>query len=232
MQHCSGFAKILHMTDQELKDLVASIAVAQQRNEAQFARTDERFARTEAQMAETDAKIERIFARADERLARLDEQMAKTDAQLAKNDAKLDRLSAKYGGVSDNMGASAEDFFIDSLLESRQIGEIHFDQVLERVVGGRPGAQQEYDIVLLNGDSAAIVEVKYKVHPKALQQLDQQVALFKTHFPEFAHMKLYAGVAGFSVPAEVAQGAHEKGYFVLKRLGEACTLDAQAMRAH
>lgn len=187
------------MTDQELKDLVASLAIKSDRLDSQQVKTDA--------------------------------QLAKTDAQLAKTDAKLDRLAAMYGGISDNQGAAAEEFFFNSLNESKQIGPIHFDSVLEKVYGGKMGEQQDYDLVLLNGDAAAIVEVKYKVHPSALVQLQKQMALFKQHFPEHKDMKLYGGIAGFSVPDEVVHLAHEQGFFVLKRQGESFAVDAQRMKA-
>ena len=196
------------MTDQELKDLVASLAVGQ--------------AKTDAQLANTDAKLDRLTSS----LASWFDIGAST-----KTDAKLDRLAAMYGGVSDNQGAAAEEFFFNSLSASKQIGSIHFDDVQSKVYGGRIGAQQEYDLVLLNGDSAAIVEVKYKVHPSSLAQLQKQLALFKVHFPEHKNMKLYGGVAGFSVPDEVTEQAHAQGYFVLKRLGETFAVDAQGMKA-
>ena len=180
------------MTGQELKDLVASLAV----------------------------KSDRLTAA-----------QTKTDEQLIKTDAKLNRLAAMYGGISDNQGSAAEEFFFNSLNASKQIGPIRFDAVLEKVYGGKMGAQQEYDLVLLNGDAAAIVEVKYKVHPGSLAQLQKQMGLFKQHFPEHQHMKLYGGIAGFSVPDEVVQLAHEQGFFVLKRQGESFAVDAGEMKA-
>jgi hypothetical protein len=180
------------MTDQELKDLVASLAVGQ---------------------------------------AKSDEKMAELTAAQTKSESKLDRLSAMYGGISDNQGSAAEEFFFNSLNESKQIGQIRFGTVSEKVYGGKIGQQQEYDLVLLNGDAAAIVEVKYKVHPSALDQLHKQLVLFKEHFPEYSGMKLYGGVAGFSVPDEVVQQAHENGFFVLKRQGESFAVDADVMKA-
>lgn len=194
------------MTDQELKDLVASLAVGQ-------AKSDEKI----AALADSSAKV--------------DAQQAKTDAQLAKTDAKLNRLAVMYGGVSENQGDVAEEFFYNSLSQSKQIGDIHFDDVQQKVYGGRIGKQQEYDLVLLNGDSAAIVEVKYKVHPSSLEQLQKQLSLFKIHFPEHKHMKLYGGVAGFSIPQEIVEEAHANGYFVLRQHGQTMAVDAQRMKA-
>ena len=48
------------MTDEELKALVASLAVAQRETEAQMAKTDAQMAKTDAQMAKTDVKIDRL----------------------------------------------------------------------------------------------------------------------------------------------------------------------------
>lgn len=187
--------------------------------------------RTHIDFAMTDQELKDIVASLAVGQAKTDAQLAKTDAQLAKTDAKLDRLASLYGGVADNQGSAAEEFFFNSLSQAKQIGPIHFDEVLSKVYGGKIGAQQEYDLVLLNGDCAAIVEVKYKVHPAALEQLHKQLSLFKVHFPEHQHMKLYGGVAGFSVPDEVTEQAHASGYFVLKRQGESFAVDAQRMKA-
>ncbi len=206
------------MTDQDLKNFLANIAAE---NAAGFAALRASQEKTDAQLAKTDAQ-----------LAKTDAQLAKTDAQLAKTDAKLDRLATMYGGVSDNMGSAAQEYFFNSLDDSKAIGPLHFDQVLPKVFGGKMGAQQEYDLVLHNGDSAAIVEVKYKVHPSSLAQLTQQMGLFKQHFPEHAGMKLYGGVAGFHVSDEVTQQAHAQGFFVLKRCGDTFAMDATAMRAY
>jgi len=71
------------MTDNELKELVAGLAVAQAKTEAQSIKTEAQFARTEAQMARTDKKLERIGIR--------------------------------MGSISDNNGATAEDYFFNSL---------------------------------------------------------------------------------------------------------------------
>jgi hypothetical protein len=233
------------MTDQELKDLVASLAVAQAKteaenakskavNEAGFAALREVQAKTDAgfaAMREAQAKTEAGFAAMREAQARADALRAKNDVQYDKTDAKLDRLAKLYGGVADNLGSSAEEYFYNSLAETKQIGDIHFDNIYERVKGGDPSNQLEYDIVLVNGNCAALVEVKYKVHATALTQVERQLNQFKTHFPKYAGMKLYGGVAGFSVPDEVVQAAHDKGYFVLKRTGDAFAVDTQGMRA-
>lgn len=171
----------------------------------------------------------------DERLKTLaafvEQNSADMKAASAAADARFDKLAAKYGGISDNLGSAAEEFFINSLEDHPVVGGIRFDQVHPRVFGGKMGKQTEYDIVLVNGASAAIIEVKYKVHPSALDQLEAQLSKYKEHFPEHKDFALYAGIAGMSIPDEVVAQAKARGLFVLKCKGEVMEADVAGMRA-
>jgi hypothetical protein len=179
----------------------------------------------------TDPELTALFATVAINQAKTDAQLAKTDAQLAATDAQLRKLSAMYGGLSDNLGAAAEEFFCNSLSAQPRVGGITFDHVYAKVKGGKMGHQSEYDLILVNGVSAAIVEVKHKVHPKSLDQLETQLARYKEHFPEHQSFTLYGGIAGMSIPDEVVLQAKARGFFVLKCKGEIIESDAQGMRA-
>ena len=48
------------MTDDELRELVASLALAQVKTDAQLAKTDAQLAKTDAQLAKTDAKLNKL----------------------------------------------------------------------------------------------------------------------------------------------------------------------------
>ncbi len=48
------------MTDDELRDLVAALAVSQAKTDAQLAKTDAQLAKTDAQLAKTDAKLNKL----------------------------------------------------------------------------------------------------------------------------------------------------------------------------
>ena len=226
------------MTDQELKDLIASLAIKSDRLDAAQARTD-------AQMAETDRKLNKLSelygggsdrfdaaqARTDTRMAETYAQMARTDAQMAETDRKLNKLSELYGGVSDNQGSAAEEFFFNTLNAKPVIGNITYDRVTPNLVASKPGSRFEFDIVLVNGSSVAVIEVKHKAHLSSLDQLEKQLQRYRESFPEHANYKLYGGVAGLSVPQDTIDEAHKRGLFVLKQQGDAFAVDASAMRA-
>jgi hypothetical protein len=187
------------MTDQELRELVASLAVKSDR--------------LDAQQAKTDAQI------------------ANTNAQIAKTDEKLNRLSELYGGVSSNQGSAAEEFFFNTLNENPVVGGIKFDRVTPNVMPARKSKHAEFDIVMVNGSSVAVVEVKYKVHPSDIDKVAKNLKRYREFYPEHKNYALYGGIAGFSVPADAVKAAKEQGLFVLKRVGQVVKTDAKEMRA-
>ena len=184
------------MTDQELKDLVAGLALAQQK-------TDEQLAKTDAQLAKTDA------------------QLAKTDAQLAKTGAKLDKLARMYGGVANNQGAVAEEFYFNSLKHNPVLRGIHFDSVYKNLTNNSRGIEDEYDILLLNGRDVFIIEVKYKARADDVTTLIQKKAAnFRPLFPAYQDHTLHLGLASFHMDDEVKRSALSQGVTLLQRKGD------------
>ena len=186
------------MTDQELKDLVGSLAVSQ-------ARTDEKF----ADLAATQKIMQ---------------------AEVAETSRVIKEVGRRMGAMASNQGDVAEEFFFNSLGDKPVVGGISFDSVTKNRSVRKDGKNAEFDIVLENGASMAVVEVKYKVHSNDLQQVISQMKRYREFYPAHKNHKLYGGIAGFSIPEEVVQEAHEQGLFVLKRKGEVLEMDAQAMR--
>ena len=205
------------MTDQELKDLVASLAVAQRKTDEQLAKTDAQLAKTDAQLAKTDAQL----AKTDAQLAKTDAQLAKTDAQLTKTVATVDKLAKMYGGVANNQGAVAEEFYFNSLKDHLVLQGIHFDFIDKNLTRKRDGIQDEYDILLLNGQDVFIIEVKYKAHPDNLKTLiGKKAANFKKLFPAYKDHKMHLGLASFHLDDETIHAALEQGVTVLQRKGD------------
>jgi multidrug efflux pump subunit AcrA (membrane-fusion protein) len=212
------------MTDDELRELVASLAVtqastaqkldqlaeAQARTDAQLAKTDEQLAKTDAQLAKTDAQ-----------LAKTDAQLAKTDAQLAKTDAKLDKLAEMYGGVGNNQGKVAEEFYFNSLKFKPELNGIKFDFIEKNVTRSKGNLEEEYDLLLVNGEELYIVEVKYRLHPKDIERLvGRKVKHFMRLFPEYRNYRIHLALATFSVEDDVKQMALELGITLLQRRGQ------------
>ena len=86
-------------------------------------------------------------------------------------------------------------------------------------------SQEEYDIVMTNGDAIGIVEVKYKAHEKDLKKLERKMRNFKKLFPVYENYKLYGAIASFHIYPEAKAAALNQGFFVLQRSGKVMQTD-------
>ncbi len=189
------------MTDNELKALVASLAIGQKEINKQQLKTDQQLQKT------------------DEQLQKTDEQLQKTDAQLQKTDKKLDKIAKILGGISTNQGDITEDFFYNSLILDNRLGQLKFDDVTKNMAKHRGKIQEEYDLFLTNGDAVAIIEVKYKAHFHDIHKLERKFNNFKKLFPIYNDYKLYGAMASFYFNQETKEELLKQGYFVLERSG-------------
>lgn len=177
------------MTDDELKALFASLAIAQ--------------------------------CELTEQQKRTDIQLAKTDAQLAKTSQKLDRLGELVGNISNNQGDIAEEFFFRSFIKNPRLGTIKFDSVSRNLNNQIGNLQEEYDLVLINGDSLAVIEVKAKAHINDLEKMiSRKMANFPKLFKIYKDYHIYAGIATLVTNETLIEKAKELGLFLLTQQGE------------
>jgi len=197
------------MTDDELKALVAGMAAAQDWTDALMKlnaiaqkATDEQMKRTYEQM-----KLNAIAQKA-------------TDEQMKRTDEKLERIGISLANIGQNQGDVAEEFFFNSLANDTHLGNIHFDDVEKNGHKRRGKTEEEYDIIMTNGNAIGIVGVKYKAHTNDLDKLDRKMRNFKQLFPWFKDYKQYGAIASFHINDDAKKEALSRGYFVLQRSGD------------
>lgn len=188
------------MTDDELKELVGSLAVG-------------------------NRELREAQKKTDEQMKRTDEQMKRTDEQMKRTDEKLNSIGVQLGNMSKNQGDVAEEFFFNSLVKDNHLGEIHFDDITMNMQKHRGDIQEEYDLVMTNGEAVGIIEVKYKVHEKDLDKLERKMRHFKKLFPIYNAYKLYGAIASFHINDDAKREALERGFFVLQRSGDVVHTD-------
>ena len=189
------------MTDQELRDLVASLAVKSDRIDAQQAANAVQLAANSVQMAATERLV-------------------------AETSRKVDKVSTLLGNIGQNQGAVAEEFFFNSLEAKPVLGGVRYDEVIDNVKGFNGKLRGEYDVVMVNGKSVALVEVKYAVHPDDIAKTIKGISSYKTVFPHHKDFDVYGAIAGFKISKEVAESAKAQGLIVLTRVGDVMEIDA------
>ena len=142
-----------------------------------------------------------------------------TDRKFQETDRKLEKLGELLGNIGRNQSDVAEEFFFNSLANDTHLGSIHFDDISKNDYKLRGKIQEEYDIVMTNGDAIGIVEVKYKAHENDLKKLERKMRNFKKLFPIYEAYKLYGAIASFHINDDAKEAALNQGFFVLQRSG-------------
>jgi len=180
------------MTDQELKDLVASFA--EDRKEAA-------------------ARIKEID-------------------RLMKENAR------QIGGISNSNGEFAEEFFYNSLKETMTFAGVHFEYISDKFarqkkMPDKTEVRAQFDIVMHNGDSIALIEAKYKADEDDVKELvEKKIPKFRFLYPEFANYKIYLGIGSLVLKDRVVQEAKKLGVGLMKQRGDAVEYKTDWVRVY
>ena len=219
------------MSDEEFKEIMKKLVIetemAKKSAQIQYEKTQKQMAETDRQLKETDKQLKEYFRETDKQLKETDKQLKETDRHLKETDEQVKRTSKKVEeltkdifGISKSNGLVAEDFFYDNLKEHKKLGNIKFDYVEKNIKARIKDLEGQYDIVLYNGDSIGLVEVKYKAKLDHIDKLkNKQIESFKQLFPQYKDYKFYGVIAGLAIAKEVENRALKNGLFVLKQSG-------------
>jgi len=179
------------------------------------------------------AEHEKEMAQSRERHKEIDKLQKETAEQMKKTDEKLDRLAKNVGGINDNIGHHAEQYFQNVFDNSLSFGGQKYDYMRPNLKYGRKGVSAEFDIVLVNGESVAVIEAKSRIHPKFIKELaEEKVAQFRKYYPEYKNYKLYLGAAGFSFDGSVIEEAKKYGIGVVRQVGESLEITDKDLKCY
>ena len=184
------------MTDQELRDLVASLAVESKK-------TDEGIKELRLSQEETAKQIQ------------------ETNKQMKETDRKLKSVGIQLGNIGKNQGDVAEEFFINSISSTLEIGGVQYDELNKNMSKQTKNFQGEFDIVLINGKELLIIETKYKAHPNDLSDLiNKQHKNFKNLYPQYNNYTQHLALASFYISDDIKKEALSNNVMILQRKGD------------
>ena len=157
--------------------------------------------------------------------------------QMAETDKKFAKIHKELGGIGENNGLVAEEIVFHSLAKNKTFAGITFDTVDHGTVRSRKlpdgkDVKGEYDVLLYNGTSVAIIEVKHRVGQEALMRLiEVQLPRFRQIFPEYKDCKMYLGLGGMSFEKDIAEEAQSLGIATLTLSGDAVEINDKNVKA-
>ncbi|GMO11671.1 MAG: hypothetical protein Ta2A_20650 [Treponemataceae bacterium] len=210
---------------------------------AEFAEIRKSQRKTDERLRETGAKIAEFVAaskKTDAMIAKLAVKTKKTDAMIAglaveskKTDTEIKKVSKLFGKHGKSPELIAEHYFTNALTKKMTFAGMTFDTIARNVNLCRGKLQDEFDIVMYNGSSVALIEAKYKAHENDLTKLvTSKVQNFRILFPHYANYKIYLGLASMAFYDDLIKQAKELGVGILKQHGKTIEFSTETVRAY
>jgi len=134
---------------------------------------------------------------------------------------RMKKLEELTGSLANNQGSFAEEYFFNSFEDGKQnfFGE-EFDEIDKSVKGIEKGFKDEYDILLINGKSIGIIEIKFKAHENDIPKVLRKAETFRENFPKYKNHGVYLGLASMSFYPELEQECINQGIAIIKQVGD------------
>ncbi|KAK3605149.1 hypothetical protein CHS0354_000818 [Potamilus streckersoni] len=225
------------MSDQELKHIVASLAISIKEVSVEHKKTEKLIKELSVSQKKTDEQIKELFAsqkKTDEQIKELFASQKKTDEQIKElfasqkeTDAQIKELSASQKktestlkGLGFNVGMAVEEYFYNSLDLTKKVANIQFDDCQKNLHGFNRELklQDEFDITMANTTKGLLVECKHHVVKEDVVKLrESKVKNLKILYPDFKDLEMYLAVAGASFDLDAKQEAKQSGIIILKQ---------------
>ena len=173
------------MSDQELKDLVASLAVAQQE--------------TAKQMKQTNQEL----------MERMAASRAEVDKQIKQTQKQLGELGNKWGTFAEGMAIES----IKKILKD-EFNIPVISRNVEKRMNGESIEMDAFGYENSTVNTAVIVEIKSHLREDAVEQIERIMEDFPRFFPDYADKKLYGIIACVYAPDNIKNTLRKKGIYL------------------
>jgi rRNA-processing protein FCF1 len=179
-----------------------------------------------------NATPESVWAFIQESNCYLTKKQAETDRQIKETDRLMKELQKQYGGISNSNGDMAEEYFYRTFKRNKTFAHETFDKVLRNRCIMNGIWEAEFDLLLLNGKSAAIIEVKYRAKPDNIdiENLISRIEPFKVLFPDYKNHQIYLGVAAMSFDTRLAKKLRKTGIATIHQEGKKMVIYDQELK--
>jgi len=183
----------------------------------------EEFKEQMKELRESQKETDRIIKESQQETDRQMKESRKEIDKELKEAARLVKENAKeIGGISKSNGEMAHEAIFNILKQDLTFAGIKFDDAIPKVpVLNGFKTETDIDALMLNGDTIALIEIKYKVNKKDVKKLVfDTVSKFKENFPKYDKYKILLGVGGMSFDDDAIDEAKENGVGVIKVVGD------------
>jgi len=129
-------------------------------------------------------------------------------------------MREQIGGISRSNGEFCEEYFINSFKENKTFLGEKFERVVEYLKPEPVVIDDEYDLVLRNGKTVVLIEIKYKAGIDDVGKMFSKLNSYRANYPMFKDYKIYLCLASFRFHARVRERAAKEGIVLIQQRGE------------
>jgi len=218
-------------TPESVWEIIQELSLSIKESRAEFKQDlEDSRVRFEQEIADSRAEFKQAMA---ESRAEFDRRSAEFDRRSADSDRRIKNLDELIGGISKSNGMFAEEFFLNAIeMGDKQLFGEHFDECYSLVKRYSKENQKkgEHDILLVNGKSVAIVEVKYKARKEDIQKIINRLPNFRILFPEYKEHRIYLGLAALSFDKGVENESIKEGIAIVKQVGDMVVISDENLK--
>jgi len=189
---------------------------------------NEQFERDQKERIERERALKEQFERDQKERAErdriLDEKFSRTEKMIANSNERIE-------GISKSNGEFCEEYFINSFKENPVLLGEKFDRVLPYLYPEPMVVNDEYDLVLRNGSTVALIEMKYKAKASDVGKMFSKLHSYRANYPMFKDYKIYLCLASFRFRQKVRDCAAEKGIVLIQQQGDKIEIVSENVRA-
>jgi len=152
------------------------------------------------------------------------EKFARTEKMIVNSNERIE-------GISRSNGEFCEEYFINSFKANPTLFGERFDYVIPSLKPHPVIANDEYDLVLHNGTTTALIEMKYKAKSSDVGKMFSKLHSYRTNYPMFKDYKIYLCLASFRFSKYVRLKAAEKGIVLIEQRGDRIEVISENVRA-
>ncbi len=211
------------MTWDDIKALVAELAVQSKETDRRFQETDRRFQDTERLLKERSRETDRKIVETGRQLQETRELIECLSRENAQRMRELDR---QLGQLGNRLGEFVQEMVRPALVQIFQSRGLRVHRTMRDMVCRDDGGQlvAQVDLLVIDNDTAIAVECKSHLSVDDVNEHLDRLDRFKPCWPEYRNYRLLGAVAAMVVPDEVAAYAYRKGLFVMAPSGDTMQL--------
>jgi len=156
---------------------------------------------------------------------------ADADREMRELRASIKEVNSAIGGITNSNGFFAEQYFFNSFENKKQtfFGE-SFDAIQKNVKSVVVGINDEYDIMMINGAAAGIVEVKYRARLEDIPRIINKANTFRVNFPQYQNHRIYLALATMIFNDRIEDECKKAGIAIVKQVGETIIINDEHLK--